>query len=86
MSPPPNPGARPPQPHSRPTLNSRPPPSPALDGSGSDPSLLPLFRAVDKDGEYHLLTFFLQGGNFTSNLLTLIQGLAISLKGSSLPR
>ncbi|EEU48621.1 hypothetical protein NCS52_00684500 [Fusarium sp. LHS14.1] len=70
MSPPPNPGARPPQPHSRPTLNSRPPPSPALDGSGSDPSLLPLFRAVDKDGTGHLsereLSAALVNGDWTA--------------------
>ncbi|KAJ4327094.1 hypothetical protein N0V84_002482 [Fusarium piperis] len=70
MSPPPNPGARPPQPHSRPTLNSRPPPSPALDGPGSDPSLLPLFRAVDKDGTGHLsereLSAALVNGDWTA--------------------
>jgi hypothetical protein len=55
MSPPPNPGGARPQAHNRPATNSRPPPSPALDGSSSDPSLLPLFRAVDKDGKTCLL-------------------------------
>jgi hypothetical protein len=29
----------------------RPPPSPAPDPQGADPTLLPLFRAVDKDGK-----------------------------------
>jgi hypothetical protein len=36
--------------HSRPAQNSRPPPSPAPTDGNSDPTLLPLFRAVDKDG------------------------------------
>ncbi|KAL6869820.1 hypothetical protein ACO1O0_001151 [Amphichorda felina] len=48
-SPPPIGGQRPPA-HNRPPPASQPPPSPAApDGSGSDPTLLPLFRAVDKD-------------------------------------
>ena len=40
--------------HGRPAANSRPPPTPAPDagGGGSDPTLLPLFRAVDKDGKH----------------------------------
>jgi hypothetical protein len=35
----------------RPVASSRPPPSPAI-GTNNDPSLLPLFRAVDKDGGF----------------------------------
>ncbi|KAF4974431.1 hypothetical protein FZEAL_8653 [Fusarium zealandicum] len=72
MSPPPNTGGARPQPQHRPTLNSRPPPSPAIDGSssGSDPSLLPLFRAVDKDGTGHLsereLSAALVNGDWTA--------------------
>ncbi|KAF4124044.1 Pfam:efhand [Geosmithia morbida] len=34
----------------RPPASSRPPPTPGPDGSAADPTLLPLFRAVDKDG------------------------------------
>lgn len=49
MSPPPvNQGPRPIS-HNRPPAASRPPPSPGPE-SGADPTLLPLFRAVDKDG------------------------------------
>ncbi|KAF5025752.1 hypothetical protein F66182_2174 [Fusarium sp. NRRL 66182] len=70
MSPPPNPGGARPQPHNRPAANSRPPPSPGIDGNGSDPSLLPLFRAVDKDGTGHLsereLSAALVNGDWTS--------------------
>ncbi|KAM5380230.1 hypothetical protein ACJZ2D_003681 [Fusarium nematophilum] len=70
MSPPPNPGGARPQPHNRPAANSRPPPSPAIDGSGSDPTLLPLFRAVDKDGTGHLsereLSAALVNGDWTA--------------------
>ena len=49
-SPPPTGGQRPPA-HNRPPATSQPPPTPAGagDGSSSDPTLLPLFRAVDKD-------------------------------------
>ncbi|EGY21808.1 hypothetical protein VD0002_g1456 [Verticillium dahliae] len=38
--------------HARPEASSRPPPSPQPDmtADGADPTLLPLFRAVDKDG------------------------------------
>ncbi|QUC18250.1 uncharacterized protein UV8b_02491 [Ustilaginoidea virens] len=48
-----------------------PPPSPALDaGSGSDPTLLPLFRAVDKDGTGQLsemeLSAALVNGDWTA--------------------
>ncbi|KAI0012149.1 hypothetical protein F4779DRAFT_569602 [Xylariaceae sp. FL0662B] len=48
--PPPTSGPRPAA-HSRPPASSRPPPSPGpgLEGA-ADPTLLPLFRAVDKDG------------------------------------
>ncbi|RGP74333.1 programmed cell death 6 [Fusarium longipes] len=70
MSPPPNTGGARPQPHNRPAANSRPPPSPALDGGNSDPSLLPLFRAVDKDGTGHLsereLSAALVNGDWTA--------------------
>lgn len=51
MSPPPTATTRPMH-HNLPPASSRPPPSPTpRDGSG-DPTLLPLFRAVDKDGAY----------------------------------
>lgn len=52
MSPPPTGGPKPIH-HNRPPPNSRPPPSPAPTDGGADPTLLPLFRAVDKDGTYH---------------------------------
>lgn len=52
MSPPPTGGPKPTH-HNRPPPNSRPPPSPAPTDGGADPTLLPLFRAVDKDGTYH---------------------------------
>jgi hypothetical protein len=58
MSPPPNTSGARPQAHNRPVAQSRPPPSPALDGNGSDPSLLPLFRAVDKDGKLFCCAHF----------------------------
>ncbi|CAJ0545848.1 hypothetical protein HG530_004766 [Fusarium avenaceum] len=70
MSPPPNTSGARPQAHNRPVAQSRPPPSPALDGNGSDPSLLPLFRAVDKDGTGHLsereLSAALVNGDWTA--------------------
>ncbi|KAI5466169.1 hypothetical protein BGZ63DRAFT_400572 [Mariannaea sp. PMI_226] len=71
MSPPPNPTAgRPPIQHNRPVANSRPPPTPAPEAPGSDPSLLPLFRAVDKDGTGHLsereLSAALVNGDWTA--------------------
>ncbi|CAM1507003.1 Fc.00g066440.m01.CDS01 [Cosmosporella sp. VM-42] len=72
MSPPPNPGQRPMQ-HTRPAASSRPPPTPAPDaqgGGGSDPTLLPLFRAVDKDGTGQLsereLSAALVNGDWTA--------------------
>lgn len=51
MSPPPVAAAQRPAPvHNRPPPASRPPPSPAPGEDGRDPTLLPLFRAVDKNG------------------------------------
>lgn len=50
MSPPPPTGGPRPNPvQNRPPPISRPPPSPAPNEGGADPTLLPLFRAVDKD-------------------------------------
>lgn len=49
MSPPPTGGPRPPVQQNRPPPVSRPPPSPAPPETGGDPTLLPLFRAVDKN-------------------------------------
>ncbi|KUI67009.1 Programmed cell death protein 6 [Cytospora mali] len=49
MSPPPTGGPRPTPIQNRPPPVSRPPPSPAPTEGGADPTLLPLFRAVDKD-------------------------------------
>lgn len=53
-SPPPTGGPRPTAMHNRPPPSSRPPPSPAPEtmADGADPTLLPLFRAVDKDGRW----------------------------------
>ncbi|KAK2010137.1 EF-hand [Colletotrichum eremochloae] len=70
-SPPPTGGPRPTAQH-RPPPNSRPPPSPAPDASadGADPTLLPLFRAVDKDGTGQLsereLSTALVNGDWTA--------------------
>jgi hypothetical protein len=51
MSPPPTAtGGRPAQRHDLPPAKSGPPPSPGPRDGNSDPTLLPLFRAVDKDG------------------------------------
>lgn len=50
MSPPPQAGPRPPVLQNRPPPVSRPPPSPAPPSPNQDPTLLPLFRAVDKNG------------------------------------
>lgn len=38
--------------HTRPPTENRPPPSPETMGGAADPKLLPLFRAVDKDGTF----------------------------------
>jgi len=59
MSPPPTATGRPAQRHDLPPAKSAPPPSPGpgpRDG-GADPTLLPLFRAVDKDGMFFLPWF-----------------------------
>ncbi|SPN97191.1 related to programmed cell death protein (calcium-binding protein) [Cephalotrichum gorgonifer] len=54
-SPPPMASGPRPTHHTRPPTDNRPPPSPdAASGGASDPKLLPLFRAVDKDGTGHL--------------------------------
>ncbi|KAK7740029.1 hypothetical protein SLS62_011145 [Diatrype stigma] len=71
MSPPPQATGPRPAPHTRPPAASRPPPSPAsVDGSGADPTLLPLFRAVDKDGTGQLsereLSAALVNGDWTA--------------------
>ncbi|ATY58730.1 Programmed cell death 6 [Cordyceps militaris] len=62
---------RPPPPASRPSPTSIPPPSPAPGAdSGVDPTLLPLFRAVDKAGTGHLtekeLSAALVNGDWTA--------------------
>jgi Ca2+-binding EF-hand superfamily protein len=64
-------GARPnPSAHSHPPPSSRPPPSPAPETGGADSSLLPLFRAVDKDGTGQLsereLSAALVNGDWTA--------------------
>jgi len=68
-SPPPTGGQRPPA-QTRPAAHTRPPPSPGPDGSGADPTLLPLFRAVDKDGTGQLsekeLSAALVNGDWTA--------------------
>ncbi|KAI9904930.1 hypothetical protein N3K66_001459 [Trichothecium roseum] len=68
-SPPPTGGQRPPT-HTRPPPQSRPPPTPSMDDSGSDPTLLPLFRAVDKNGTGQLsemeLSAALVNGDWTA--------------------
>ncbi|KAL2213979.1 EF-hand [Sarocladium strictum] len=62
---------RPPPVQTRPQPSSRPPPTPTPEGSsGSDPTLLPLFRAVDKAGTGQLsekeLSAALVNGDWTS--------------------
>ncbi|KAJ8120759.1 hypothetical protein ONZ43_g2617 [Nemania bipapillata] len=54
MSPPPQATAPRPVAHNRPPASNRPPPSPVTQDNGADPTLLPLFRAVDKDGMFGL--------------------------------
>ncbi|KAK4144679.1 uncharacterized protein C8A04DRAFT_36444 [Dichotomopilus funicola] len=70
MSPPPAAGAGRPIHHNLPPTNSRPPPSPAPRDSAADPTLLPLFRAVDKDGTGQLsereLSAALVNGDWTA--------------------
>ncbi|PSR97501.1 hypothetical protein BD289DRAFT_362245 [Coniella lustricola] len=69
MSPPPVGGQRPPPVQNRPSPASRPPPSPAP-GDDRDPTLLPLFRAVDKNGTGQLsereLSAALVNGDWTA--------------------
>ncbi|KAL7973562.1 hypothetical protein HDV63DRAFT_188364 [Trichoderma sp. SZMC 28014] len=69
-SPPPVAAAQRPAAQHHPAAASRPPPSPANDANGADPTLLPLFRAVDKDGTGHLsekeLSAALVNGDWTA--------------------
>ncbi|KAK4226918.1 putative programmed cell death protein 6 [Podospora fimiseda] len=71
MSPPPTASSshRPVQ-QTRPPASSRPPPSPAPRDGAADPTLLPLFRAVDKDGTGQLsekeLSAALVNGDWTA--------------------
>ncbi|KAK4131918.1 EF-hand [Trichocladium antarcticum] len=71
MSPPPSATvATRPMHHNLPPASSRPPPSPTPRDSSADPTLLPLFRAVDKDGTGQLsereLSAALVNGDWTS--------------------
>ncbi|KAK6843491.1 hypothetical protein PG987_004351 [Apiospora arundinis] len=69
MSPPPMASGPRPTAHNRPPASSRPPPSP-VPSDGADPTLLPLFRAVDKDGTGQLsereLSAALVNGDWTA--------------------
>ncbi|KAL2134330.1 hypothetical protein VTI74DRAFT_459 [Chaetomium olivicolor] len=70
MSPPPSASATRPMHHNLPPTNSRLPPSPAPRDSSADPTLRPLFNAVDKDGTGYLsereLSAALVNGDWTS--------------------
>ncbi|KAL1843157.1 hypothetical protein VTJ49DRAFT_2907 [Mycothermus thermophilus] len=70
MSPPPAPSGSRPAPRPGQLADSRPPPSPAPRDSSADPTLLPLFRAVDKDGTGQLsereLSAALVNGDWTA--------------------
>ncbi|KAI1382323.1 hypothetical protein F4677DRAFT_401647 [Hypoxylon crocopeplum] len=70
MSPPPPASGPRPTTHSRPPAASRPPPSPGPEAGAADPTLLPLFRAVDKDGTGQLsereLSAALVNGDWTA--------------------
>ncbi|KAI3329386.1 EF-hand [Xylariaceae sp. AK1471] len=70
MSPPPQASGPRPTAHNRPPASNRPPPSPAPQDGGTDSSLLPLFRAVDKDGTGQLsereLSAALVNGDWTA--------------------
>ncbi|KAI1498870.1 hypothetical protein F5X99DRAFT_392045 [Biscogniauxia marginata] len=70
MSPPPQATGPRPTAHNRPPPASRPPPSPGPPDSNADPTLLPLFRAVDKDGTGQLsereLSAALVNGDWTA--------------------
>ncbi|KAK1757628.1 hypothetical protein QBC47DRAFT_376552 [Echria macrotheca] len=69
MSPPPSASGARPSRHDQPPSKSAPPPSPR-DAGGADPTLLPLFRAVDKDGTGQLsereLSAALVNGDWTA--------------------
>jgi Ca2+-binding EF-hand superfamily protein len=70
MSPPPSAGGGRPSHHNLPPTSSKPPPSPTPRDSSADPTLLPLFRAVDKDGTGQLsereLSAALVNGDWTA--------------------
>lgn len=70
MSPPPTASGPRPVAHGRTSPASRPPPSPAPTDPGADPTLLPLFRAVDKNGTGQLsereLSAALVNGDWTA--------------------
>ncbi|KAK0612961.1 hypothetical protein B0T17DRAFT_511323 [Bombardia bombarda] len=70
MSPPPTATGGRPAHHNLPPPSSRPPPSPGPRDSVADPTLLPLFRAVDKDGTGQLsekeLSAALVNGDWTA--------------------
>ncbi|KAI0404366.1 EF-hand [Xylaria palmicola] len=70
MSPPPQASGQRPSTHNRPPASNRPPPSPVPQDGGVDPGLLPLFRAVDKDGTGQLsereLSAALVNGDWTA--------------------
>ncbi|KAI2473517.1 EF-hand [Annulohypoxylon bovei var. microspora] len=70
MSPPPSASGPRPTTHNRPPPVSRPPPSPGPTEGAADPTLLPLFRAVDKDGTGQLsekeLSAALVNGDWTA--------------------
>ncbi|KAI2640653.1 EF-hand [Hypomontagnella submonticulosa] len=70
MSPPPTASGPRPTTHNRPPPASRPPPSPGPQDGAADPTLLPLFRAVDKDGTGQLsekeLSAALVNGDWTA--------------------
>lgn len=70
MSPPPSASGPRSMAHDRPATVSRPPPSPAPRDGSADPTLLPLFRAVDKNGSGQLtekeLSAALVNGDWTA--------------------
>ncbi|RWA05684.1 hypothetical protein EKO27_g9416 [Xylaria grammica] len=70
MSPPPQATGPRPAALNRPAASNRPPPSPVPQEEGGDPSLLPLFRAVDKNGtgqlSEHELSAALVNGDWTA--------------------
>ncbi|KAF2965235.1 hypothetical protein GQX73_g8344 [Xylaria multiplex] len=70
MSPPPQATGPRPAALNRPAASNRPPPSPVPQDGAADPSLLPLFRAVDKDGTGQLsereLSAALVNGDWTA--------------------